>query len=80
MIEPRCLIARDARPPLFPECFADYLKMVSRKAGRDPLNWYDDNADNRARTKALSRGLTLDGNPYRQQRKRFRTRHLLRRP
>jgi hypothetical protein len=26
MIQPRCLIARDAGPPLFPECFAGHLK------------------------------------------------------
>ena len=33
MIEPRCLIARDPRPPLFPECFAGHLKWFHGRRG-----------------------------------------------
>jgi hypothetical protein len=33
MIEPRCLINGDVRPPLFPECFAERVKWFHGKRG-----------------------------------------------
>jgi hypothetical protein len=39
MIAPRCLIEREAKPALFPECFAASPKWFHRRRASPPVRW-----------------------------------------
>jgi hypothetical protein len=59
MIAPRCLIEREARPALFPECFADRLKWFHGRRGESaralaPIGPHS-GPPNRTRTSGLPR-------------------------